>query len=290
MSEHKRSETKKEAHDEAASEEGTPIKGKPGRRQWLRYASIAVGLLAIVFATTFGYVYAVSPANIRSPRMEHLHFRMQLLVNGKAVDFSQTAFQTTYAKDQCNGDLPTVPIHFHDDKDQFVHIHWKDITGGQVLKDFGWNVIGGPDDSLGYRLDELPKIKKVAIHGNNLPALPKDAQFWVYVGDEKGYESRSFELFKNRSLETFFGTRSNFLTYEPSGNRVLNWFFPTASAHAGHDHSATTLNESDEERLTRINNLVGNVVIFVQPDKPSDLQIKARFANLLPLSDSTCGG
>ena len=48
--------------------------------------------------------------------------------------------------------------------------------------------------------------------------------------------------------------------------------------------------ETEEEKLTRINNMIGNVVIFVQKDKPTDQQIKERFNDLEPLSDSTCGG
>ena len=47
--------------------------------------------------------------------------------------------------------------------------------------------------------------------------------------------------------------------------------------------------ETEEEQLTRINNLVGNVVIFVQSDKPTDRQIKDRFNDLEPLTDSSCG-
>jgi hypothetical protein len=49
-------------------------------------------------------------------------------------------------------------------------------------------------------------------------------------------------------------------------------------------------NETEQQRLTRINNLIGNVVIFAQDTKPNDQQVKARFNQLVPLSDSTCGG
>ena len=44
-----------------------------------------------------------------------------------------------------------------------------------------------------------------------------------------------------------------------------------------------------EEELTRINNVIGNVVIFAQEKEPTKEQIKARFDNLVPLHDSTCG-
>ena len=47
--------------------------------------------------------------------------------------------------------------------------------------------------------------------------------------------------------------------------------------------------EKSEEELTRINNLVGNVAIFVQEKEPTKEEIQARFDNLVPLHESTCG-
>lgn len=68
-------------------------------------------------------------------------------------------------------------------------------------------------------------------------------------------------------------------------------FLPKAYAHGGtidgDDDEGST---KTEEELTRINNLVGNVVIFVQQNQPTKEQIQERFNNLVPLHESTCGG
>ncbi len=45
-----------------------------------------------------------------------------------------------------------------------------------------------------------------------------------------------------------------------------------------------------QEELAKINRLVGNVVIFVQKDRPSDQAVKKRFTNLVPMLLSACGG
>jgi hypothetical protein len=45
-----------------------------------------------------------------------------------------------------------------------------------------------------------------------------------------------------------------------------------------------------QEELKRLNNVIGNVVIFVQKDKPTDQQIKAKFDHLIPVSESACAG
>lgn len=263
------------------------------RKKILLIAIIFFALLPLSYA---GYVYASSPDVIRNPKMEHYHFRTQILVNGKAEDFSTKAYQTGYAKDQCNSNLPEQPIHFHDNKDQFTHIHWEGMTGGMVMKYYGWNYIGGMNNALGYKLDNLKDPQKVTTHGNYLPAVPKDTTFYIYTGDENGYKERSFDDWKNQDLETFFNTTSNFPAHDINKGKssLLDKVFPKAYAHGDEDHSTTNApsadTETNEQKLTRINNLIGNVVIFVQKDKPTDQQIKDRFNDLEPLSDSTCGG
>lgn len=261
-------------------------------RRWPRVLIIAL-LLVVLFAGSYsGYSYAASPAVIRKPKLEHYHFRMQVLVNGKAENFAEDKYQQDYAKDQCNANLPEQPIHFHDSKDQFTHIHWEGMTGGMVMKYYGWNYIGGISKALGYKLDDLGAIQKVNTHGNFFQAVPKDARFYIYKGDENGFKEKSFEDWKNQDLEQFFETTSNFPAHEQNKQSgLLNKLFPKAYAHGtADDTDGDDGSETEDEKRTRINNLIGNVVIFVQKDKPSDQQIKERFNDLEPLSDSTCGG
>ncbi|MGH7196372.1 MAG: hypothetical protein ACREGJ_01240 [Candidatus Saccharimonadales bacterium] len=271
----------------------TPTPKKRSQNKYLKIALIAVLAVAALGVAFAGYIYAASPAVIRNPKLEHYHFRMQILVDGKAEDFSGKAYQTGYAKDTCTANLPEQPIHFHDNKDQFVHIHWEGITGGMVLKYYGWNYIGGIGKALGYKLDDLKDIQNVSTHGNLLPAVPHHSNFYVYTGDENGYKERGFEDFKMQDLEQFFGKTSNFPAHELNKQQtsLLDTVFPKAYAHGDEDHGTTAVTpETQEEKLKRINNLVGNVVIFVQKDKPTDQQIKDRFNKLEPLSDSTCAG
>lgn len=280
--------------ESSATQEKSISKRRIGKRVKIGLAvALAIALMPVSYA---GYVYAASPVVVRDPKLEHYHFRMQILVNGKAEDFSTKAYQTGYAKDQCNANLPEQPIHFHDNKDQFTHIHWEGMTGGMVMKYYGWNYIGGMSNALGYKLDNLKDPQKVTTHGNYLPAVPKDANFYVYSGDENSYKERSFNDWKSQDLETFFNTTSNFPAHDINKGKtsLLDKVFPKTYAHGDEDHSTTNAttadSETEEQKLTRINNLVGNVVIFAQKDKPTDQQIKDRFNDLEPLTDSTCGG
>jgi hypothetical protein len=272
----------------------TPTSTSKSRHTWLKPLLLALAVIIALPALYMAYTYAASPAVIRQPQLEHYHFRMQILVNGKAENFSTKAYQMAYEKGQCTGTLPTNPIHFHDGKDQFVHIHWEAMTGGLVMKYYGWNYIGGPSGALGYRFDQGVVPKKLAIHGNVLPAVPKDATFYVYTGDENSYKQRSFDDWKKQDLETFFGVTSNFPAHKINKGQqtsLQKLLFPKAYAHGtATDSDGADGNETETEKLTRINNLIGNVVIFVQHGKPSDKQIKDRFNSLIPLDASTCGG
>lgn len=248
---------------------------------------LVLALLLTGVVTLAAYVFVVSPMAIIRPKLEHAHMRMQLVVDGEAIDFADQKYQSTYQKGSCSADIPDSPIHFHDNKNQFVHLHWKGMTGGLLLKNYGWDMIGGPNKLLGYRLDALPVVESVKTHESMLPKLKEEDTFWVYTGDENDYKERSFDDFVRQDLETFFGTKSSINTDEVS---IIDTLFPRALAHDG-SHGYGELNEENtEEELQRMNNLLGNVVVFVQEDKPSDQQITRQFNSLEPLTDSTCGG
>jgi hypothetical protein len=172
-----------------------------------------------------------------------------------------------------------------------THIHWDGMTGGEFLKYFGWNFISGSDDNLGHRYDSgLMSMHSVQRYGDLLPDIPQGSNFYIYVGDQNGYEQKSWDDFLHQDLEDFFGKKSN-LSRDEQASLLERLFFPKAYGHGGViDGHEDEESEKTEEELTRINNLIGNVIIFVQKDEPTREQILERFANLVPLHDSTCGG
>lgn len=267
-----------------------PVKGRSNTKRLWKRLLLAAALLAVGVFSYVGYIYAASPEVIREPLLEHYHFRMQIIVNGKSEDFSSKAYQKEYDKGQCNSLLTKEPIHFHDGVSQITHIHWEGMTGGLVMKNYGWDYIGGINGALGYRFDDPLKPSKVQIHGDILPIISGKSQLYVYSGDKDSYKLRNFDEWKSQDLEKFFGTTSNFPAHKLNQEKrgLLDTLFPKTYAHddAVHEQQAVA---SEEER-TRVNNLIGNVVIFAQQTKPSDKQVRDRFNELQPLSDSTCGG
>ncbi len=262
------------------------------KRQTLKDSIVVLSAVIVLIFGYFGYVYSAIPAHIRTPAFEHYHIRTQIIVDVKPVDFSEEKFQQPFDKTICSVNISNSPIHFHDNIDQMTHVHWNQMTGGELLKFYGWNYIGGNENNLGRRYDTKFLFgESVNIVGKVLPEVPDNSEFYVYTGDENAYTKRDWNDFLRQDFEEFFGKHSNLdAANNPATSfNLMNWLIPKASAH-GDEVDVQSDSTKTTEELTRINNLIGNVVIFVQKDEPTQEQIKTRFNNLIPLSDSTCGG
>ncbi len=285
---------------------------------------IAIIILPIL---VLGSIFLWTPANVRFPKFDHSHFRMQYIFQGQPEDFGSPRYQVEYSKDSCTGEIPNAPLHFHDQRDHFVHNHWQKVTGAQVLKYYGLNKIDIIDQYMGIRFDDLLQYKwtPVPIHSNSLPK-PKDGdKFFIYTGKKGDFKKRDFQQFLSQDLEQFFGVDSSIrkTLEEDQKSKKINFLELNAIAHNGVEHSnqteaqkhelevkeeaklkaevearnnqsqlpktATPVVNTDEE-LKDINNLLGDVIIFVQKEEPTEAQINSRFDAMVPLSPSTCGG
>lgn len=226
------------------------------------------GLLALAFfgaLSVISFMYLTTPSALRKPMTAHFHFRMDLVVAGKSVNFADNTYQTEFNTDLCSALLTKQPIHFHDHINQFVHIHWAGITGGEVLKNYGWNMIGGLSDSLGWRFDKGNLFHRIQVHGHVLPVMPEGAKKYIYVGDASSYTERTWESFLQQPLQVFFQA-------------------PLDDHHSSH----VTESSSETEKLVQLNHVDGSTVIFVQKDRPTETQIKDHFNHLEPLPQTQC--
>jgi hypothetical protein len=268
------------------------------------WAFYIILLVILSLAVPLGWAYYNTPSNIAFPKTDHYHFRMWISIDGKAENFDSSKYQHPYEPGICKGDLVAEPFHFHDNRDQLMHIHWSNMTGGQLLKFYGWNFIGGIDNNMGVRYDKLlsfpPSFASLPIHGG-LPERPKDTSYWIYTGDKKEdgtitYEKKNFDDFVKKDLEDFFGKKSTLRQQREESEQFQRRtsFFNSVNTLAaeGHGSSHGTINPDNKtkEELEKVNNLLGNVAIFVQKNEPTAEQIKAKFGNPVTLDASSCGG
>lgn len=231
----------------------------------------AIFIILILVILSSISVYSVlrwgfSKENIAYPKQDHSHFRLKYIFEGQEEDFGSPRYQTDYTKDICSGDLTTSPLHFHDNKTDYQHQHWAGMTGGQWLKFYGYNLIGGLDGYLGFELDKLPKIIPVPIHSISLPKPRPNNKFWIYTGIENTDGSwtitpKIWNDFINQDFETFFNkesqARKDMERYKVSNNFIPNTGTITAKAHSGVEHTSITEAEAHlmtEKEKTDTNN------------------------------------
>ena len=232
---------------------------------------IIILIITMVLAAWYAWAYASTPNNLHKPTSAHYHFRLQIINNDQPINFADPAFQTPYDKFNCSVALPEEPIHFHDNLDQFVHIHWQGITGGMLLKQYGWNEIGGSNNKLGYRFDQGRWPKTIKTHGSILPQRPNSASYYLYTGDKTAHQLRNWQDFLHQDLEIFFANSLSTSTESSSP-------------------SITSSTTASNPNLVLLNHLIGNAVLFVQKNPPSEEQVQKYFNQLIPLPESTCGG
>lgn len=249
---------------------------------------LLIGIITLCLVIV-GVQYLSSPEHIRSPSTEHYHFRMQIIHNDSLINFAEEKYQEDYAAGQCTAELTDTPIHFHDNINQLTHIHWNGVRGGDVLKYYGWNLVGDSDHQLGKRFDEFPWGSTVPVKGQLLPNYSDGDKFYVYTGEENNFERRVLNDFLNQDLEVFFGTESLLKEGDDLLSNLKNLVIQKTYAHS-EGHLSEENEDLENQRLTRINNLIGNVIIFVQDEEPTDDHVNEQFSLLTPLQDSTCGG
>jgi len=248
---------------------------------------ISVSLLG--FGGYYSLTYANTAEYLRHPTYAHYHFRTQIVVGGVTVNFSDAKYQDAYDKNLCSAELDSDPIDFHDSDSQMTHVHWRGITGEDFLKDFGWNFTNGSSKYIGTRFDQgFLRMNKILISGNLLPKIPDNSNFYIYTGEPSNIVERNWNNFLKSDLQDFFKNEPAKTT--SSSFNLYKLFIGKVAAHSNEATSNNQQNETKEQTLERINNLVGNVVIFVQPEKPTIDQVTSKFNNLNPLKNSVCGG
>jgi hypothetical protein len=270
----------------------------------IKNTTIALISLVLIFTLVYGTIrFGLSKDNISFPQKDHSHFRIKYIFNGQEENFGSPRYQTDYTKDICDGSLTESPLHFHDNKADYQHQHWTKNTGGQFLKFYGLNFIGGLDGFMGFKIDQLPKITPVPIYGKHLPEPRKGDTFWVYTGLESNgkweIKNRKFADFVDQDFETFFGTesqvRKDLEKYDVGFFDFKNILGIVAEAHSGEQHD--TLDEeakhvlelAEKQNTEKLNNLATEISSDFAKDKVQTSSSSIPQVQIQPEYDTVTG-
>jgi hypothetical protein len=247
------------------------------------FSYLIIFMLIISLTLLFTFTTIISRPHLNIPKLAHYHLRLQVFIDNQAIDFSQPSYQQEYSKDSCNAKLTSEPLHFHDTNGQLLHVHWQGITGGEVLKYYGINQIGGLQDILGYRFDTFPQITPINTKATTISRSNTNDTIHVYIGKQDGYYKASGVDFLFKDLELFL-KKSKKRTQD---EQLKASSFTSISTLAESNEITSSISETE---LNEINELIGNVVVFIEPNEPKSEDIQKAFNNLTPLTASVCGG
>jgi hypothetical protein len=249
------------------------------------FIQILVICLVLCFLL-FVFTTVISRPHFNSPVGTYYRIRLQVIIDSIPVNFSEGSFKSQGSNtDPCGEKLTKEPVYIETDKSQILRVHWEGITGGEILKYFGLNYIGGFDDTLGYRFDKAPSISPIKIHGSNISKPNINNKMYIYKGNQQDFFQVEQQDFLFQDLE-FILKKSKIRQKHDSLNK--NSIFGNIPVFGENSDQLNLNPQFTEGQLNELNNLIGNLVVFIQPGKPTTDQVAERFSKLEPLSSTVC--
>jgi hypothetical protein len=233
-----------------------------------------VATVGLISLTTF-----VSRPHFNNPYYTNYHLRLQLVYNGQLTTF---AFENTQEANEfkvCDLNLITKPIYQNAFNSQLFKVSWEGVTGGEILKYYGLNLVGGSNEVLGYRFNDAFVPQKL-LTLKTLDIKPtKQHKTFVYKNRQDGFIKLDPLDFLYKDIELVVKKSNIRLLREQS--QPNNFFGVKAFAQ---DEKPVVQQQEFESKLSLDYDLIGNVVVFIGDSEPTEEKIIDRFNNFIPLS------
>jgi hypothetical protein len=244
-----------------------------------------IAVSTIVLAAYFIFNAVISRPHLNNPVPTFYQLRMQLVIDNNMVNFSENSFQVSSNDETCSETITKEPFYVAKNKSQLIKVRWEGLTGGEIIKYFGLNYIGGFDDILGFRFDAFPAVSKINTHGKNLNIPKKEDNMYIYKGNRLDYTKVTTQDFLYKDLELIL--KKSKIRQKHDENKVNRWFDNIFVSAEGNNEISLQPQYTDGQ-LNEINDLIGNIVVFIQDQEPTSDQVADRFANLEPLDANAC--
>jgi hypothetical protein len=227
----------------------------------------------------FSLTTYISRPYFNNPQLTNYHLRLQLIFNGQLLPLTSQNIQEINEFKVCDLRLINKPIYQNIFNSQLFQVNWEGITGGEILKYYGLNLVGGSDDILGFRFKSLAKPQAIeTLKGINVKTTKQQKTF-VYQNRQDGYTKIDPLDFLFKDIELVVKKSNIRLNREQS--QPNNIFGIKTFAQV---EKPVIQQQEFESKLSLDYDLIGNVVVFVGDSEPAEEVIIDRFNNFIPLS------
>jgi hypothetical protein len=245
-----------------------------------KWIVLFLSLLTIVSTMgLFAFTTFVSRPYFNNPQFTNYHLRLQLVYDGQLIPFTNQNIQEINEFKVCDLSLLTKPIYQNSFNSELFQVNWEGITGGEILKYYGLNLVGGSDNTLGYRFSGLSKPQAIETLKGISVKPTKQQKTFVYQNRQDGYTKIDPLDFLFKDIEVVVKKSNIRLQREQS--QPNNFFGIKTLAQS---EKPVVQQQEFESNLSLDYDLIGNVVVFVEDSEPSEDRIIDRFNNFIPLN------
>jgi uncharacterized protein YneF (UPF0154 family) len=244
-----------------------------------KYVAIFLIILSILFGVAgFSFVTYFSRPYFNNPVFTNYHLRLQLINNGQIVSISGQNDERTNEFKVCDLTLLNRPIYQNSFNSELFQVSWEGITGGEILKYYGLNLVGGFDDVLGYRVKKNFGVEAIKPFQGNGISVSKKSKVFAYFKRQDGYEKLDQLDFLFKDIE--LAVKKSNIRLEREHAKTPGLFGIRVFA----EEKPKIEQQEFESKLSLDYDLIGNIVVFFEESEPTEDRIIDRFNNFIPLN------
>ena len=253
----------------------------------LRYNKRTLFYICIVCITVLlGFIFlsytVVSRPHLIKPVATFFKLKTRIYYQKTPLELTQNDI-ADQSNSNCGLAVTEKPFYLDKDKKNVVQVRWEGMTGGELLKYYGFNYLSGLNDLIGVQYRgpfDIKPVRPLAVS-----KLTSSDLLYIYSGSDKDFKLLNSQNFLYQDLEnTIKKSRLRTKREKESSKLILD----TISV-SGEESSGLTLEpQLTEGQLNDINNIVGSLAIFIQRDTPSNTDVINSFNSMERLSSESC--
>ncbi len=215
------------------------------------------------------------------PQYEYAHIRLRVFVEGTEIDVGNNPNGTRLFQGACSAVLQKEPLATILKDPHSIRLMWKGVKLQDVFTYLGLR----DTDFFGYVFSPSFGVKKIPLEAKSIIVAPEATPRFLFIRTGEGYIEREISDWFGKSIEDVFGRSSQIR---------LSWYTPNiASAHEEEGEINTSSTDplvilQEQEEARRLNNVLGEGVLFIQHSRPENDQIQRAFDTFPLLSGSLC--